>query len=278
MIKAGLFHHLRVIKRVEFGLYLDAEGEELLLPKRFVPKGAKEGDELRVFVYHDSEGRLIATTQVPLGKVGDIVRLKVVSTTKQGAFLDWGLMKDLFIPLSQQKRILSTGQSALVLIYIDLQTGRVAATEKFSQHLSNDLLTLQEKDEVDLIVHRETELGFEVIVNQKHLGLIHFGDVFQEIKIGDRLTGFIKKIRPDHKLDMMPGKVGYQRVESESGKIIRLLIEKGGYLPFHDKSKPEEIYAQFGMSKKTFKMALGDLYKKQKISLTKDGIQLNPEE
>lgn len=278
MIKAGQYHTLKIIKKVEFGLYLDAHGQELLLPKRFVPKGLKEGEDLKVFVYHDSEGRLIATTQTPVGTVGDIVTLEVVSVTDQGAFLDWGLMKDLFIPLSQQKLKLYNGQSVTVLIYIDGKTGRVAATEKFSQYLGNDPLTAKEMDEVDLFVYRKTELGFEVIINNKHIGLIHYGDVFREIKTGDRLKGFIKKIRPDNKIDIMPGQAGYQRVESESEKILRLLTEKGGYLPFHDKSEPEEIYTFFGMSKKTFKMALGALYKQQKISFAKDGIQLISEE
>jgi predicted RNA-binding protein (virulence factor B family) len=278
MIRAGQYHTLRIVKKVEFGLYLDAQGEELLLPKRFVPTGIKEGEELKVFVYHDSEDRLIATTQSPLGIAGDIVTLKVVGLMNQGAFLDWGLMKDLFIPLSQQKSNLFVGQSITVLIYIDEKTGRVAATEKFDSYLSNDQITLQELEEVDLLVHRRTELGFEVIINNRHIGLMHFGDVFQEITLGERIRGYIKKIRPDDKIDVMPGQAGYKRVESETGKILRLLNEKAGYLPFHDKSLPQDIYSYFGMSKKTFKMAIGALYKQQKISFTNDGIQLITEE
>jgi len=278
MIRAGQYHTLRIVKKVEFGLYLDAQGEELLLPKRFAPTGVKEGEDLKVFVYHDSEDRLIATTQSPLGIAGDIVTLKVVGLTNQGAFLDWGLMKDLFIPLSQQKSNLFVGQSITVLIYIDEKTGRVAATEKFDSYLSNDQITLKELEEVDLLVHRRTELGFEVIINNKHIGLMHFGDVFQEITLGERIKGYIRKIRPDDKIDVMPGQAGYKRVESETGKILRLLNEKAGYLPFHDKSLPQDIYSYFGMSKKTFKMAIGALYKQQKISFTNDGIQLITEE
>jgi uncharacterized protein len=278
MIQAGHYHTLKVIKKVEFGLYLDAQGEELLLPKRFVPAGLKEGEEVKVFIYHDSEDRLIATTQTPFGIVGDILSLEVVGVTNQGAFLNWGLMKDLFIPLSQQKVTLYKGQSILVLIYVDEKTGRAAATEKFNQFLSNETLSVKEMDEVDLLVHRKTDLGYEVFINNQHIGLMHFGDVFREIKAGDRLKGFIKKIRPDNKMDVMPGQAGYQRVESETGKILRLLTEKQGFLPYHDKSTPEEIYNYFGMSKKTFKMALGALYKQQKISLVQDGIQLVTEE
>jgi len=278
MVEAGKYHKLKVVKKVEFGVYLDGNGTEILLPRRFVPKDLEEGDELTVFIYHDSENRLIATTQHPKGQVGDIVMLDVVSTTRQGAFLDWGLMKDLFLPLSQQKLKVYKGQSVPVLIYIDQQTGRVAATEKFSQHLGNDQLSLREKDEVDLFVYRKTELGFEVIINNRHIGLIHFSDVFQPLEIGDQIKGFIKTIRPDGKIDVMPGKAGYQKVENETEKILRLLKEKDGYLPYHDKSDPEEIYEYFGMSKKTFKMAIGALYKQHKISLEKSGIQLIAED
>ena len=209
MVAAGQYHRLKVIKKVDFGVYLDGYGTELLLPKRFVPGNLKEGDEIRVFVYHDSENRLIATTQEPKGIVGDVVMLDVVSVTRQGAFLDWGLMKDLFLPLSQQKLKAFKGQSLAVLIYIDQQTGRVAATEKFGQFLGNENLTVKEKDEVDLFIYRKTDLGYEVIINNKHIGLMHFGDVFQNVRVGDRLKGFVKTIRPDQKIDVMPGRSGY---------------------------------------------------------------------
>jgi predicted RNA-binding protein (virulence factor B family) len=278
MIAAGQFHTLKVIKKVEFGVYLDGHGIELLLPKRFVPRNTREGDEIRVFVYHDSEDRLIATTQQPKGIVGDVVMLDVVSVTRQGAFLDWGLMKDLFLPLSQQRMKAFKGQSLVVMIYTDQQTGRVAATEKFSQYLSNEHLTVKETDEVDLLIYRKTDLGYEVIINNRHIGLLHFGDVFQQVGIGDRIKGFIKTVRPDLKIDVMPGRAGYKRVENETEKVLRLLKENNGYLPYHDKSDPEEIYSFFGMSKKTFKMAVGALYKKQAISLEKQGIRLISED
>ena len=276
MVAAGQYHRLKVIKKVDFGVYLDGYGTELLLPKRFVPGNLKEGDEIRVFVYHDSENRLIATTQEPKGIVGDVVMLDVVSVTRQGAFLDWGLMKDLFLPLSQQKLKAFKGQSLAVLIYIDQQTGRVAATEKFGQFLGNENLMVKEKDEVDLFIYRKTDLGYEVIINNKHIGLMHFGDVFQNVRVGDRLKGYVKTIRPDQKIDVMPGRSGYKRVEEETEKILRLLSENDGYLPYHDKSDPEDIYSFFGMSKKAFKMAVGALYKKQLISLEKGGIRLIP--
>ncbi len=278
MITAGQYHILRVVKKVEFGFYLDAEGTELLLPKRFVPKGLNVGDDLKVFVYHDSDNRLIATTQEPTGIVGDIVSLPVVSVTKQGAFLDWGLMKDLFLPASQQKLVVHKGQTVLVYIYLDKQTGRAAATEKFGQFIGNDVITVKEKDPVDLLIYRKTEIGYEVIINKKHFGLLHSGDVFHDIRVGDKLEGFIKKVRTDNKIDVMPGKVGYDRVENETDKIMRLLEEHNGYLPYQDKSEPTAIYDFFGMSKKTFKMAIGALYKERKIYFTNNGISLSAAE
>lgn len=276
MIQAGSYYTLRVVKMVDFGAYLDGEeAGEILLPKRYVPKGLRVDDELEVFLYHDGESRLIATTDKPKGIVGDIMVLEVKDIMHQGAFLEWGIMKDLFLPLSQQASVLYKGMKIPVLIYLDEMTGRVAATEKFQHKLKNNELTLKELDAVNLMVTRKTELGYEVIINSAHIGLIHFSDVFHELKIGDRLKGFIKRVLPENKIDVMPGERGYKRVESETEKIIRLLQENDGYLPYHDKSNPEEIYDFFGMSKKTFKMVIGSLYKDGKIELAQSGIQLS---
>ncbi|MBS1688628.1 MAG: RNA-binding protein [Bacteroidetes bacterium] len=274
MVQVGNYNTLKVVKQVDFGMYLDGDGEEILLPKRFVPKDLKEGDDVNVFIYHDSENRLIATTQKPLGIVGDIVMLNAVSVTNQGAFLDWGLMKDLFVPLSQQESRMRVGQSYLVKIYLDEQTGRVAATEKISKFLSNYDLTVKEMDAVDLVVYQTTDIGYKVIINNKHLGVLHYSDVFKELEIGDKEKGFVKKILPENKIDVMLGERGYKRVETETEKVLRLLEENDGYLPYHDKSNPEDIYEFFGMSKKTFKMAVGALYKQKKISLEQSGIKL----
>ncbi|PUZ24734.1 RNA-binding protein [Chitinophaga parva] len=274
MIQVGRFNRLSVKKTADFGLYLDGFGEvEILLPKRFVPEGLKVGDPVDVFIYHDSENRLIATTQKPYGVVGDIVRLKAVAATKQGAFLDWGLMKDLFVPLSQQVSKMVAGGEYLVRIYIDEQTGRVAATEKLFPALSNDNLTVQEKDEVDLQVYRRSELGYVVIINNVHSGLLHYSDVFRELEPGDKLKGFIKAIKEGNKIDVGVGKAGYAKVEDESSHIMALLDEHNGYLPYNDKSDPEAIRDFFGMSKKTFKMTTGALYKQQKIEFTQTGIK-----
>lgn len=265
---------MKIKKETDFGVFMDGGDQEILLPKRYVPKGAKPGDELEVFLYHDSENRLIATTDRPYGVVGDVVTLKAVDATEQGAFLDWGLMKDLFVPLSQQMMRMRKGQEYLVRIYLDELTGRVAATEKIDPYLSNEALTVKEMDEVDLIIYRRTDIGFVTIINNKHTGILHKADQVKPYDIGDRLKGFVKAIREGNKIDVVPGKAGYKKVEDEAGKILRLLQEHDGYLPYHDKSDPEEIAAFFGMSKKTFKMTTGSLYKQQKIEFTKTGIRL----
>jgi predicted RNA-binding protein (virulence factor B family) len=281
MIKVGEYNVLKVAREVPFGLYLDDGAEGILLPKRFVPQGAKTGDELKVFLYHDGEDRLIATTQEPKGILGDIVKLKAVTVNPQGAFLDNGLMKDLFVPKSKQQRGMIPNGEYLVKIYLDEQTGRLAATEKIEPFLSNEELTVKELDIVDLIVYRRTDIGYVVIINNKHTGVLHHNEIYRDITAGDRFTGFIKKIYPEDKssadrwrIDVSAGKPGYNRVEDESGKILRLLEENDGYLPYYDKSSPEEIYSFFSMSKKTFKMTVGNLYKQKKISLEKTGIRL----
>jgi predicted RNA-binding protein (virulence factor B family) len=274
MIKVGDYNVMKVLREVDFGFYLDDSAEGILLPKRFVPTGLAVGNEIKVFVYHDSEGRLLATTQQPKGVVGEIVKLKAVTVTNQGAFLDWGLMKDIFVPKSKQLGGMREGAEYLVKIYIDEQTGRVAATEKIEPFLSNETLTVEENESVDLTVYRRTDIGYLVIINNKHTGVLHFNEIYQSIGVGDKMKGFIKKIRPDNTIDVVIGKQGYERVEDEAGKILRLLNENNGYLPYHDKSDPDEIYEFFGMSKKAFKMAVGTLYKQQKISLAKTGIKL----
>ena len=273
MIRIGEYNKLKVIKEKPMGVFLDDEKDGILLPKRFVPKGTRIGDTIDAFLYHDSEDRVIATTLKPKGVVGDIVKLEVVSTTEHGAFLDWGLMKDLFVPKSKQLSFMRVKGEYLVKIYIDEQTGRIAATEKFESALDNEQLTVKEKELVDLLIYRKSDLGYVVIINNKHLGLLHFNEVFREINIGDRVEGFIKTILPENKIDVLLGKPGYNRVEEETEKILDLLRDNNGYLPYNDKSDPEDIYSFFGMSKKTFKMATGNLYKKKMIEFTKTGIK-----
>jgi uncharacterized protein len=274
MIRMGEYNLLRVVKVKDMGVFMDNGEEGILMPKRFVPPGTRIGDEINVFLYHDGEGRPIATTQKPFGILGDIVKLRAVSVTAHGAFLDWGLMKDLFIPKSGMVSFMRPMGEYLVKIVMDEQTGRVAATEKLERFLSNETLKVKEKEEVDILVYRKTEIGYEVIINNRHKGILHNNEIFRPIEIGDRFPGFIKNILHENKIDVVAGKAGYQRVESESEKILRLLLENDGYLPYHDKSSPEEIYAFFNISKKTFKMTIGNLYKQHKIGFTKTGINL----
>ncbi len=280
MVKVGEYNQLKVIRAVDFGMYLDDGAEGLLLPKRFVPAGTAIGDELKVFVYHDGEDRLIATTQEPKGVLGDIVKLRAVSVTPQGAFLDMGLMKDLFVPKSKQVMGMRPNGDYLVKIYMDEQTGRIAATEKLEPYLSNESITVKELEVVDLIVYRRTDIGYVCIINNVHTGVLHFNEIYRNIQAGDKFTGFIKKIYPESndkddrfRINVAAGKPGYNRVEDEATKILRLLQENNGYLPYHDKSSPDEIYDFFGMSKKTFKMTTGNLYRQRKITFEKTGIK-----
>lgn len=281
MIKVGEFNNLKVLRLVEFGAYLDDGAEGILLPKRFVPAGLAVDDEVKVFIYHDGEDRLIATTQQPKGVLGDIVKLRAVTVNPQGAFLDNGLMKDLFVPKSKQIFDMRVQGDYLVKIYLDEQTGRLAATEKIEPYLSNESLTVAELEEVDLIVYRRTDIGYKCIINNVHTGVLHHNEIYRNIAVGDKFRGFIKKIYPESmdkedrfRIDVAAGKKGYQRVEDEAGKVLRLLQENNGYLPYYDKSSPEEIYDFFGMSKKTFKMTTGNLFKARKISFEKTGIKL----
>ncbi|MEP7266571.1 MAG: S1-like domain-containing RNA-binding protein [Saprospiraceae bacterium] len=275
MIKIGEFNTLKVIRNTSIGMYLDDGADGILLPKRFVSKNTNVDDLITVFVYHDKENRLIATTQKPIGTVGDIVLLRCVSATPQGAYLDNGLMKDLFIPRSNQIHRMANDSFYLIKIYLDNISGKLVGTERLDPFLDNVTLTVGINDEVDLLVYRKTEIGYQMIINNIHLGLLHQNEVYRIIKIGDQFKGFIKTILPGNKIDVVAGKQGFTRTEGEGGKIIRLLKEHEGYLPYHDKSDPEMIYSFFEMSKKTFKMTIGILYKQKKILLEKEGIRLS---
>ncbi len=281
MINVGQFNKLKVLRSRPAGLYLEGTDDGILLPTRFVPAGTKEGDELNVFIYHDSEGRLIATTQNPAGCVGDIVLLKAVEVTSFGAFLDFGLMKDLLIPNKNIRSQIRKNGEYLVKIILDEQTDRLSATEYLEDSLSNEELTIKEMDEAAMTVYRKTQIGYEVIINNKHRGILHFNEVYRPLQIGDHFRGFVKKIFKSKTsgktlIDVVVGKAGYARVEDASDKILRLLKDYGGHLPYNDKSDPEAIYNFFKISKKTFKMTIGKLYKQQKIRIEDSGISLIP--
>ena len=280
MAEVGKYNLLKVIREVDFGVYLDDGADGILLPKRFVPTATTIGDELKVFLYHDGEDRIIATTQEPKGILDEIVKLRAVTITPQGAFLDMGLMKDIFVPKSKQIFEMRVNGDYLVKIYLDEQTGRIAATEKLEPYLSNEEITVTELEVVDLIVYRRTDIGYVCIINNKHTGVLHFNEIYRNIGVGDKFQGFIKKVYPvsndkedRFRIDVAAGKPGYNRVEDETEKVLRLLRENHGFLPYNDKSKPEDIYDFFGMSKKTFKMTTGNLFKQRKIAFEKDGIK-----
>ena len=274
MVNVGQYNTLKVVKAVDFGMYLDGGEDEILLPKRFVPEGLQPDDEITVFIYHDNDGRLIATTQHPVTTVGEIAMMEVADVNPTGAFLKWGIMKDVFIPIALQEKRMRPGDRRLVMLFIDQKTGRVTATEKIDKYLSNYDLTVKDHDPVDLVVFQKTDIGYKVIVNSKHMGVIHANEVFRELETGEKVKGFVKHVRPDNKLDISLGAKGYTRVPDEENRILSLLKSNNGYLPYNDKSSPEDIYAFFGMSKKTFKMTLGALYKKRQIEFTQTGTKL----
>ena len=274
MIKVGQFNELAISRKVDFGYYLEDGNEGILLPKKYVDKPVEIGDKLNVFIYHDSDNRLIATTQKPYALAGEIALLKVVATTKQGAFLDWGLAKDLFVPVSKQKSEMKIGEYYWVKLYIDAPTGRIAATEKIEQILQKTGEDLVEKQLVEVFIYRKTEIGYSVIFNNEYLGLLHNNQVFKPLKPGEKHQGYIKNIREDGKIDVLLGKPGFQKTTDEAAVIISQLEKNKGFLPYTDKTAPEVIYEVFGMSKKTFKMTIGNLYKQHKIQLLPNGIQL----
>lgn len=275
MIVLGGYNTLRVIKEVDFGIYLDGlEQGEILMPKRYVPEGCKPEDELEVFLYFDSEDRLIATTEKPLATVNSIALLEVVSVTTIGAFLNWGLMKDLLLPYAEQKRRPDIGDKIMVYVYLDTESGRLAASAKIERYVNKTPPVFEENEEVDLQVYEITDLGFKAIINNTHTGIIYKNEVFKNLAIGDKTKGFIKKVRDDDKIDLMLQKPGFEKIDQSVLKIIDYLKANGGSMPFNDKSDSGEIQKVFGISKKTFKKALGGLYKQKKISITEKGVTL----
>lgn len=275
MAEIGKLNSLRVVKEVDFGLYLDGgEHGEILLPKRYVPENAKPEDILEVFIYLDSEDRVIATTETPFIMVGEFACLKAVAITSMGAFLDWGLMKDLFVPFREQKQKMEVGKWYVITVYLDYDSKRLVASAKIEKFLDNLPPEYDAGEEVDLLISGETDLGFNAIINNKHSGVLYKNEVFQPLKKGDRIKGYIKKIREDEKIDLILQKPGYQKVDDISMRIVDVLKEHKGFIAITDKSDPDTIYNLFGVSKKTFKKAIGSLYKFRVISIEDKGIRL----
>ncbi len=274
MVDIGQMNTLSVVKEVPFGVYLDGGDDgEILLPKKYVPEGTKVGDDLKVFIYFDSEDDIIATTQRPRGVVGKFAYLEVTDTAKVGAFLDWGLDKDLLVPFPEQQRRMEKGKSYIVYINLDNE-GRIVATSKIDKFLDRWPARYEQGEEVNLMIADRTELGYKAIINHRHWGLVHHEDVFKPLRYGKKVKGYIKTLREDGKIDLDLRKKGYKKVLDLTDRIMAELEAAGGFLPLHDKSPAEEIKHTFGESKKSFKSAIGALYKQKKIVIEDNGIRL----
>jgi len=275
MVQIGRKNRLRVVKTVKFGLYLDGGAlGEILLPKRDVPEGCKPGDWLQVFVYNDSEDRLIATTRTPKAMVGECAYLKVRQQNDFGTFMDWGLDKDLLVPFSEQAWPMNPGRSYVVFLYLDRQSDRIAASTKYHLHLSEDGREFKPGDQVKLTIATRTELGFKAIINNTHLGLIYKSEVFRPLKFGQQLRGYIKTIREDGRIDLSLQPSSNEVRDELEGKILDYLRRHGGSSKITDKSPPELIYKTFNTSKANFKRALGRLYRKRQVVIEKSQVRL----
>lgn len=274
MIQIGRYNTLEIVRDTKVGLYLSDGNEDILLPNKYVPKEYEIGDKLIVFAYLDHEERKVATTLEPYILLNQFALLRVNYINKFGAFLDWGLEKDLFVPFREQARPMEKGKRYLVFMYEDHETNRLAATSKINQFLDNEKLTVQEGDEVDLIISHITELGINVIINELHKGLIYKNESYDDLRTGDRMKGYIKAIRPDNKIDVTIQKQGVESIEPNAEKILDELRASRGFLRLNDDSHPEDIKTVLKMSKKAFKKAIGSLYKQRLIDFKEDGIYL----
>jgi hypothetical protein len=274
-IRLGRYNQLEIVKEVDFGVYLDGDEDgEILLPKRYVPQGCQVGDILNVFIYLDMEERLVATTIEPYAQVGDFAYLQVAWVNQYGAFLDWGLMKDLFVPFREQKEKMVKGKSYLVYIYIDDESFRIMASAKIEHFLSDEFPEYQNDECVDILVWKRTDLGFKVIVDNQYSGLIYKSDIFQPISVGMSLKAYIKQVREDGKIDLTLQKSGMEKVANFSQDLYQYVKMNQGFVSMNDKTDAELIYKAFGVSKKTFKKAVGDLYKKRLIKIEPNGLRL----
>ena len=271
----GKYNTLTIIAVTDNGVYLDGDDlGEILLPNRYVPADCQVGKRIEVFIYTDSADRLVATTERALGQVGEFVSLKVVQVNKMGAFLDWGLPKDLLVPYNQQHTAMEVGKYYLVRIYLDQHTSRVAASSKLDKFIDIWPAEYQRGDKVKLIIGSKTDLGFKAIVNDLHWGLLYDNEIFQPLRIGKKIDGYIKQVREDGRLDLLLTRGSKNKVNNFADKLLDALQKNNGFLPLHDKSAPALIQRSLGVSKKTFKATVGNLLKNGKLSIEKDGIRL----
>lgn len=272
----GKYNTLEVVKEVDFGIYLDGGADgEILLPAKYVPEGTKIGDMLEVFLYLDQEERLIATTETPLAQVGQYACLECAWVNEYGAFLNWGLMKDLFVPFREQRAKMRQGGKYLVYVYVDEESYRIVASAKINKFLKDeDELDYKEGEEVEILIGERTDLGWKVIIDNKAQGLVYADEVFAQIHTGDKTKGYIQYIRPDGKIDVRLQRDGQAGVRDFADELKDYLKSHDGFCPLHDKSDPDDIYDTFGVSKKVFKKAVGALYKKRLIKVGSEGISL----
>jgi hypothetical protein len=275
MVEIGRINTLEVVRETDNGLYLDGrELGEILMPKKFITEEVRNLGWADVFVYTDSEDRLVATTEKPFAMVGEFAFLKVVATSNFGAFLDWGLPKDLLVPFREQKAKMVEGGIYLVYLFLDLLTKRIAASAKIDKYLDNTPPEYEHGDKVQLMIAEETDLGFKAIVNNEHWGMLYKNQIYQPLSPGLKTTGYINKVREDEKIDLLLEKPGYEKVDAISQKILDELKQNRGFMAVSDNTSPEMINAMFGISKKNFKKAIGSLYKKRMITFDSDGIRL----
>ncbi len=275
MISIGTYHVLTIDRERLPGIYLtNEEGDEVLLPNKYVPETFAVGDSIKVFTYLDHMERIVATTLEPFATVNSFAFLKCAAVSEIGAFLDWGLEKHLFVPFKEQANQMKVGRSYLVYVYLDEKTERLVGSSKTNRFLSNKLVLLSPYEEVDLIASHPSDKGWNMIINQKYLGLVYADEIFQKINVGDRMKGFVKKVRPDSKIDLTLQRHGFRAIEPNGELVLRMLKAEGGFLALNDKSSPEAIKNLLQLSKKNFKKAIGSLYKQRLIKIESDGISL----
>jgi uncharacterized protein len=276
MLHLGIKNKLRILRGTTVGMFLgDDEENDVLLPKKYIPENAVVGDDIEVFIYKDSEDRIIATTLEPKIQLNEFACLQVKAVTAIGAFLDWGLEKDLFVPFREQNKKMEEGKWYVVFLYLDEETDRLVGSCKVNRYFEKENIDLEIGQEVDLLVFEETDMGLNVIINGKYKGLIYENEIFQRIKIGTRTKGYIKNIREDNRVDVSLQKQGYENVEPNAQRILEKLKANNGFLDITDKSDSNYVMYQLEMSKKTFKKAVGALYRQRIIRLEEDGIYLN---
>lgn len=274
-VRLGRYNQLEVVKEVDFGVYLDGGDDgEILLPARYVPEDCQPGDMLNVFIYLDNEERLVATTLTPYAQVGDFACLEVAWTNQYGAFLDWGLMKDLFVPFREQKNKMEKGERYVVHVHLDEDSYRIMASAKVERYLSSDMPPYHPGDGVEILVWQRTDLGYKVIVDNRFGGLIYATDVVRPLSTGMKTEAYVRQVRPDGKIDIVLQPDGPRKVDDFAEVLLDYIRQHDGFTTFQDKTPAEDIYATFGVSKKTFKKAVGDLYKKHLVTLEEGGIRL----